>query len=143
MQPLILLAIVGVAAVALGAGSLTNVIQLTVQDFGVGEETINSPVSNANVNFNIGQTTTGGFLYNVVDFCYITADRNLDALSTVFCKLTDAGSNIVAEGNTVLQTAVASGTPITIAVDNLADPNPPFSNNVKNVHDVMVVIQAP
>jgi len=143
MQPLILLAIVGVAAVALSAGSLTNVINLTVQDFGVGEETIETPVSNANVDFNIGQTTTNGFLYNLVDICYITADKDLSVGSTVFCKLTNAASQIVAEGNTVLVTQVASGTPITIDIDNLVNPNPPFSNNVKNVHDVMVVIQAP
>ena len=143
MQPLILLAIVGVAAVALGMGSLTNVINLTVQDFGVGEETIKTPATNADVDFNIGQVNTQGVLFNVVDECTIKASATLGTGSIVFCKLTDANSNIAAEGHKTLGSTVATGVPITVPITNLANPNVPFSNNVKNIHDVMVVIQGP
>ena len=140
MQPLILLAIVGVAAVALGAGSLTNIIDLTVQDFGVGEETIETPVTNANVNFNIGQLAQSGVFYNVVDECTIEASATLGPDSTVFCKLTDADGAIVAEGHVVLTNTVITGDPIVVPITNLAFT---LSNVVQNIHDVMVVIQAP
>lgn len=143
MQPLILLAIVGVAAVALGAGSLTNVINLTVQDFGVGDATINTPATAADVNFHIGQLLTHTVLYNVVDECTIAANDYLATDSTVFCKLTDANGNIAAEGHKVLGAAVSTGVGITVPITNLANPNAPFSNNVQNIHDVMVVIQGP
>lgn len=144
MQPLILLGLVGIAAIALGAGSLTNVINLTVQDFGVGEETIVSPVDSASVDFHIGQKNTNNVLYNVVDECTIVADKDLGAGSLVFCKLTDSTGNIAAEGHkTVTPDTLAAGSPITIPIDQLAITVAPFSNNVKNIHDVMVVVQAP
>ena len=143
MQPILLLAIVGVAAVALSMGSLTNVINLDVQDFGVGEETIETPVTQADVDFNIGQVTTGGFLYNVIDICTITPGQTLDAGSTLFCKLTNIDDQIVAEGHKTVTTQVDAGDPVTIPITQLVLDDPPFSHNVKNIHDVLVVIQGP
>jgi len=140
MQPLILLAIVGVAAVALGMGSLTNIIDLDVQDFGVGEETIDSPVDNADVNFHIGQLSGEGVIYNVVDECSISADEDLGPGSLIFCKLTNSIGGIVAEGHKTLTQTLFDGDTITVPITNFAFWN---SHNVKNIHDVMVVIQAP
>lgn len=143
MQPLILLGLVGVAAVALGAGSLTNVIDLTVQEFGVGDKTIDSPTDSASVDFHIDQVKTNGVFYNVVDLCTIVAADDLGQGSLVFCKLTDSDGDIVAEGHkTVTPGTLTAGDGITIPVTQLADPNQP-SNDVRNIHDVTVVIQAP
>ena len=143
MQPILLLAIVGVAAVALSMGSLTNVINLDVQQFGVGEETIDTPVTQADVDFHIGQVTTGGFLYNVIDICTISPGQTLSADSTLFCKLTNINGQIVAEGHKTVTTAIIPPAGVTIPITQLVDTNAPFSHNVKNIHDVLVVIQGP
>ena len=43
MQPILMLAIVGVAAIALGTGFLNNNIDLWIQQFGVGSGNVETP----------------------------------------------------------------------------------------------------
>lgn len=140
MKPLILLGIVAVAAVALGTGSLTNVINLTVQDFGVGDETIISPVDNADVKFNIAQALGNqGFFKNYIKECIISSDDDLLQGSLIFCKLTDEHDDVIAEGNKLLTNNLSAGNIITIPIN---DPNI-LNSQVQNVHDVLIVIQGP
>ena len=54
MQPLVILALVGVAAVAMGTGFLGNPIDLTmVQLLGVGETDLKSPIEKAATPFGV------------------------------------------------------------------------------------------
>jgi len=140
MKPIIILGIIAVASIALGAGSLTNVINLTVQDFGVGEETIESPVNSADVKFVI-QATIGnsGFFKNYISDCKISSPEQIDAGSRIFCKLTDENSKVIAEGNKLLTTFLPPNVLTVIPID---DPNI-INSQVQNVHDVLVVIQGP
>jgi|SRR3989338_1212594 len=152
MNTLLLVAIVGVAAAALGIGSLGNTIVLDVQDLGVGETDLATPISEADVDFEIarysdlvGDTTE---IHNVISACYIhVADADplvqdnsqIDAGSTVYCKLTDIDGNVVAEGTKLATTDYGKSETITVLIDTSDFPN----NKVQNVHDIIVVVQGP
>ncbi len=145
MKPIILLSIIAVTAVATGSGFLTNGIDLWVQQFGVEEEDITSPVSHAQIDFNIVKTVGNtGFFKNVITDCIVTLSNTVGALtemgvtlnkqSMIQCKLTDASNNIIAEG-VVSMTYFPGGVPITItSSQGFAD--------VQDVHDVKLVVQA-
>jgi len=143
MQPIILLAIVGIAGGAMGVGFLGNTITLDVQQIGVGETDLASPIDQAKIDFTImrasgpvnGVTET----HNVIAKCHITPDKEIAKLSTVFCKLTDIDGNVVAEGKTLLDTHINAGSTLWVDVD----PNDFPANRVQNVHDVTLVVLGP
>jgi len=91
-----MLAIAGVAAIALGTGFLNNDIELWIQDFGVGAGDIETPVDHAIIDFNIVQLEdeTTGFYKNRIDYCLVTLDEpvgtttNPSKLSEITCKIT-------------------------------------------------------
>lgn len=140
MKPIILLGIVALAAIGLGMGSLTNVIELTVQQFGVGDRTIDSPVDSANVKFDIQKVLAdGGFFKNYIKNCYVSSPEQIPADSRIFCKLTGSTGDVIAEGNILLLNTLKTNTPITVPID---DPNV-INSQVQNVHDVLIVIQGP
>ncbi len=148
MKPIILLSIIAVTAVATGSGFLSNGIDLWVQQFGVEEEDITSPVSHAQIDFNIVKTIGNmGFFKNVITDCIVTLDKTvgaitemgvtLDRQSMIQCKLTDSNNNIIAEGQTVA-TVFAGGVQILVPIDD-----PLLSaSDVQNVHDVKLVVKA-
>ncbi len=51
MRPILIFAIAAIAASAIGVGALNNNILLTVQQFGVGSQDIESPIDTANIDF--------------------------------------------------------------------------------------------
>ena len=149
MQPILLVAIVGVAAVALGTGFLNNDIELWIQQFGVGSGDISSPTDHAYVDFTIEQKPNPNINFpntfvNVIDTCIVTPQDNVgDPDSTVkpseiTCKLTDINGNIIAEG-TVSGNFFLGGVPVTVPIT--IDPLN-IVTLVQNVHDVIVVIHA-
>jgi len=116
MQPILLVAIVGIAAVALGTGFLGNEIELWIQQFGVGSGDIQTPTDHVQVDFDIRtipDEPEGTFL-NVAD-CVLTlgetigqpigspvnpADPNgaqVEKDSELTCKFTDENGDIIAE----------------------------------------------
>ena len=120
MQPILILAIVAVAAIGLGTGFLNNDFIVMVQQFGIGQGNIDTPIQKATVDFNIIQQgpDVNGFFKNVIDECIVTLDAtngfdllvgvNNTALdnegaksSELICKLTDMNHNIIAEGKLV------------------------------------------
>jgi len=148
MKPIILLSIIAVTAVATGSGFLTNGIDLWVQQFGVEEEDITSPVSHAQIDFNIVKTVGNqGFFKNVITDCIVTLSNTVGALtemgvtlnkqSMIQCKLTDASNNIIAEGQTVAM-VFPGGVKILVPID---DPLL-LASDVQNVHDVKLVVKA-
>ncbi len=148
MKPIIVLAMVGVASIALGSGFLGNDIDLWVQQFGTGDEVISTPVSHALIDFNIVKTVGNqGFFKNVITECLVTLDSTVGAVtemgastltkSEIQCKLSDSMGNIVAEGNT-FATVFPGGIVISIPIDD-----PLLQNSqVQNVHDVHLVVKA-
>jgi len=140
MKPIILLAVMGIAVTGLGAGFLGNDISLTVQQLGVGDATLVTPVTNADIKFNIAkiQGNQGNFK-NVIADCFITSTQQIDAMSHVFCKLTDDKGNVAAEGKTWLSHTLMAGSILTIPID---DPNF-LASQVQNIHDVVLVVQGP
>src|SRR3990172_3853445 len=141
MQPILIIAILGVTAVALGTGFLNNDIELWIQQFGVGSGDISSPTDHAYVDFTIAQAQdqSTGFFKNYVSECIVTPQDNVgDPDSTVkpseiTCKLTDINGNIIAEG-TVSGNFFLGGVPVPVPVSP--------EQLVQNVHDVIVVIHA-
>jgi len=143
MQPIILLAIVGIAGGAMGVGFLGNDISLDVQLLGVGETNLESPITHADIDFVIarqsgliaGTTET----HNVIAYCKITPMSQIDAGSHVFCKLTDENGFVAAEGITQLQKTVKGGETFKVAISaqDFA------ANKVQNIHDVVLVVQGP
>ena len=142
MKPLIILAIAAVAAGALGTGFLnnTNGINLWIQQFGVGEGDIMSPVTHAFVDFDIQRipTVSGaeGTFDNVIKNCVLKFNDNLGPGAKVFCKLTDWAGDIISEGSTVLVNSLSTNTQVTVPI------GPGGNNNVLQVKDVIIIVQA-
>jgi len=149
MQPIIMLAVVAVAAGALGVGFLGNTIDLTmVQTIGVGMTDLESDVIKANVDFTIEKVNALGnagvpAFKNIISECIVQnydpetmMAVNFVPYSTVICKLTDINNNVVAEGEVMIPTA-----PATMKVTVPIGQPPGLPNNVKNVHDVIIVVR--
>jgi len=144
MQPIILLAIVGIAVGAMSVGFLGNTITLSVQQIGVGDELLDSPISAATIDFVIARASgTDGSdtvqTHNVISKCNIYADKDIAAGSTVYCKLTGANGDVVAEGKTVLANTLFSHNQLMISISE----GDFAANKVQNVHDVVLVVQGP
>jgi len=153
MQPLILLAIVGVAVGAMGMGFLAPGFDMNVQNLGAQEQDLVSPITTANVDFVLFKShgfkpnSNKPILYNVIDQCsfhspnsFGQAGNGFFAGARIICKLTDSQSDVVAEGKVILTSRgyVHSET-IYIPITNLAVNNPP-SNDVQNIFDVKIVV---
>jgi len=147
MQPILVIALIGVAAAATSVGFLNTNIMLTVQNFGVGEETLETPISDANIDFSIGRMVTSDaagrtIFMNIIDACSFHYPEENTAVypglafgsSKVICKLTDMNGNVVAEGTRVGM--IAASQTVQIAITDLAYDG---ANKVMNIHDVTVV----
>ncbi len=147
MQPIIVLALIGVAAAATSVGFLNTNIMLNVQNFGVGEETLETPISDANVDFSIGRMVTSDaagrtIFMNIIDACSFhypvedlaTYPGLASQSAKVICKLTDENGNVVAEGE-ILGPVVSSET-VMISIDTLAYDG---ANKVEVIEDVIIV----
>ena len=153
MQPILVLAIAGIAVAALGSGFLGNVINLEdmVQQFGVGEATIETPLTQAYIDFQIdkinGQVLPPGggeqiqVFKNVITFCIVQSGSQLASGSTIICKLTDENDNVVIEGKKVLSTTLATKVPTKVPIVFTGSGTP--TNLVSNIHDLILVVQGP
>ena len=145
MQPILLVALIGVAAAATGIGFLNTEIVLNVQNLGVGSEDLETPISSANVDLSIGKVelvdaNDVSYFVNVIDACsfHYDADDNenfpgLADGSQVICKLTKDG-NVVAEGS--LEGTFVASTTYMIPITDFAYDG---ANDVKNVNDITIV----
>ena len=150
MQPIIFLAIIAVAAGTLGVGFLTNPIDMTmVQLVGTGMTDLASPVDKVLVDFKIEKIETLGFnnipaFKNIIAECLVQnampgtgAPVLYTKGDTVICKLTDELNNVVAEGRNVVPNEW-----INKVIVKIGQPEG-LPNNVKNVHDVIIVVKGP
>lgn len=139
MQPILLLAIVGIAGGAMSVGFLGNTIDLTVQQLGVGEATLETPIEDARIDFVIARASNSAEMHNVISECDITPGQDIAAMSHIFCKLTDENGNVVAEGATWNDTVLDSHQPFSVVINPSDFP----ANKVQNIHDVLLVVQGP
>ncbi len=139
MQPIILLAIVGLAGGAMSVGFLGNVIDLEVQSLGVGEETLGTAITQADIDFVIKRASNSAEMHNVISECEITPGQDIPAMSHIFCKLTDENGNVVAEGATWNDTFIPADQKFDVVINPSDFPN----NRVQNIHDVTLVVQGP
>jgi len=150
MQPIIFLAIIAVAAGTLGVGFLTNPIDMTmVQLVGTGMTDLQSPVDKVLVDFKIEKVETLGFnnipaFKNIIAECIVANSEPgtsnqifYQKDDTVICKLTDILNNVVAEGRTVVPDDTTE-----FVIVKIGQPAG-LPNNVKNVHDVVIVVKGP
>ncbi len=146
MQPILVIALIGVAAAATSVGFLNTNIMLNVQNFGVGEATLETPISDANVDLSVsrlnGVDLEGRTIFkNIVSACsfhYPEGDSGpglTNPNSKVICKLTDKNGNVVAEGE-IPGPIVASDT-VSIPITDLAYDG---ANSVKTVEDIIIVV---
>ena len=138
-EPIILLAIVGIAGGAMGVGFLGNDISLDVQLLGVGETNLASPIMDATVKFNVEQFPGDLGFKNIIADCIIQSPQEIVQDSKVFCKLTDEHGNVAAEGSRILSSTLPAHTPTVIPID---DPQK-IASQVTNIHDVILVVQGP
>ena len=144
MQPIVWMAIIGVAITGLGMGFLAPGFDLNVQQLGAQEEDLVAPISSASVDFQIsainGQVNGKPVFKNTITACSFHSYQSFGKNGVIICKLSDIDSDIVAEGRLVLTTAGYKGSTTTyIPINNLVDTNPP-SNEVQNIFDVKIVV---
>jgi hypothetical protein len=141
MKALLLIAIVGVAATAMGIGFLNAPpINVVAQDVGIGHDTLKAPITTALVGFHITAIKSGDKFLNQYDACLFKSTHALQTGSTVFCKLTDMASKVVAEGKKVLQGTLAANTVTNIPILTKIGPN---TLDINNIADVTIVVQGP
>lgn len=150
MNGLVLLLVVG-ASLAVGMASLGNNIALNTQELGVGEETIDFPIS-AGLTILIDRTTNPNVQTDYKDLivsCKFTLQLLEDPIpigSTIYCKLLDINGNVIAEGKITLDNSngpLSPGDSIVIPITDVFGPPPINANNIENVYDIVFVVQGP
>ena len=137
MRPIILFVFAAIAASAIGAASLTNVIDLNVQQFGVGSEDIVSPIDSASVDFEIEAIQGENELKNMITACSFHSEDSIEVgPATIICKLTDENSKVIAEGRLTVPAYAASDRLLVPITQTAYD----GANLVNNVHDVTLVV---
>lgn len=135
------------AALALGIGYLGNEVDLEgmVQDFGVGEGTIEPLTETANIKAKIIRTGQGLNFKDLIIECQFLTPDTIAKGSMIFCKILDGRedattiANIIAEGMKTTGTVPPNIT-VTIPITFLAFTN---ANNVDFSHDMIAIIKGP
>ena len=157
MQPLIMITLLGVAAAALGTGFLSTNFDLTVQQLGVQEADLTSPVKTVAVDLELFKTKVGPHIdlggiggtapqthfHNIIKDCSFHSFTTLNPGTTIICKLTDDDNDVIAEGKVILtttETFSGSSSGFLIPIQQTVFH---FSNDVQEVHDVKIVILGP
>ena len=149
MQPLIILALIGVAAVAMSTGFLSTQFAITVQNLGVAETNLVSPINTATIDLTLSKVKLGpdanannSHFHNLIQACSFHSPTTLLTGATIICKLTDDDDDVIAEGKIVLTTVGYAGSSpgLNIPIQQTAFPN---ANSVQEVHDVKIVVLDP
>lgn len=136
-------AIIGAAA-AMSIGYLSNDISVSSQSFGVGDDTMESPITDASLTIRIVRTfgiISADYKDLLTECVFRSTTEDLAPNTRLICKLLDAvDGDIIAEGSKIVTTNIPNNTPVTIPIHNLAFTN---ANNAENVHDILIIVQGP
>ena len=144
MHLLVFVAIFGVVGI-LGVGYLGNDVNLWIQQFGVGEGDIESPVINTELTLLITRVNNANGFDDFITQCnFVSVDVDLLAGTKLYCKLFDGtdinSSFILASGFIELTNTVLAGDIIEIPINTFLFAG---SNNVDFVQNTIVEIQNP
>ena len=149
MQPIIIIAIVGVAAVTLSTGALMPQIGwFNLQGVSVNERDFSAPLSHVNVDIDVTKisrliTDASGnrhtAFFNLISECsFHTPDPGgLGPGSTVICKLTDFQQNVVAEGRADFLNGLSKSERTVINIDQTAFD---LANEIQNINDIKLIV---
>jgi len=142
MKPIIVLIAIAIAGAGLGVGFLNAPsISVTAQDVGVGHTSLTAPIDTAYVGFHITAIAGNqGFFKNQYDKCVFKPNELLPSGSTIFCKLTDMNSKVVAEGKKILLVNLPALSKTMIPIQTKVSTT---TLNVNNIADVTIVVQGP
>lgn len=144
-----MLGIIGAAIVGLGTGFANNTFTLNLQNLGVSEQDLESPIKTANVDLELkkiledpdGVKDSGDeFFKNVISECSFHTPDGLLIGSTIICKLTDEENKAIAEGRLDLTTNLPNSATVFIPISQEAFP---LASDVQKVHDVKIVVRGP
>ena len=165
MKQLLLFAIIGTGIVGMTMGFASNTIDLNVQQLGVGEEFIGTPITQANVDFQLEKVERTGdpaterddFFVNLITGCSFSTAEPITGPARVICKLTDNRNDVRNADGTVTQHFGAviaegfldmpTGYPDTQLCPNGRCVIPILqtafddSNDVQNIHDVKIIVK--
>ncbi|HLC24334.1 MAG TPA: hypothetical protein VJJ25_01740 [Nitrosopumilaceae archaeon] len=161
MQPIIMLGIVGVAAIAMSMGFLMPEIPVfNLQGVAINERSFSTPITTANVDIEISKvstqtlrsgegllsnnligttTITKTVFMNLIKECsFHTPSEGLGTGSTVICKLSDANGDIIAEGKLELPNGLSPSDVTFIPIEQTAYR---WANEVQNIDDIKIIVQ--
>ena len=148
LQRIIVLAIVVVIISLMGTGVLAepwNEFDLFVQDFGWGEETLVSTVSNPNVEIRLIQVPNPpSDPINLISACIFHSAEDIPAgnglaQGSAICKLLDDQGLAIAEGRIFFKSYTASDD-LQVFISQMVFPG---SNNNELIFDIKLIIQKP
>ena len=130
-----------VAVVAMSIGYLGNEFALNAQEIGVGEKTIESPVSSIAVSVVVSIVDDEDDIKDSITECIFRSTAEpVPKDSMIFCKLLDKDDSVIAEGSKIVDPTLAASTPLTIPIDIL---NFAKANEIDNIVDIFVVVKGP
>ena len=135
----------------MSVGFAQNTVPLNLQDLGVGEELLTSPISGSTVDFKVEKVVVGfggsrPIFKNLITKCLFKSGEDIPGPATIICKLLDGRNGagkfgaVIAEGRLVLPSGYTHGTITEIPITQKAFP---FANEVVNIKGVKVIIQGP
>jgi len=149
MQPIILIAIVGVAAVTLSTGFLMPSIGwFNLQGVSVNERDFSAPLDHANVDIEVSKISrvitdsegnTHNAFFNIINECsFHTPDPGgLGPGATIICKLTDDQHDVVAEGRIDLPNGLDKSERTVIPIMQTAFD---LANEIQNINDIKLIV---
>lgn len=125
---LVLLSTLGFLLV--NAALAVPVINLNVQNIGEGSAPVTSPVDNANVKFLLNNTNP-----DYITGAEVSFDKDVTTGSTIYVKLYDNSSNLLAVGSYVTNSFLTAGSSISLTFPNQVQ--------ISQVENVAVIVQGP
>ena len=126
----VLVILSALAFLLVNAALAVPVINLNVQNIGEGSAPVTSPVDNGNIKFLLNSTNP-----DYISGVEVSFDKDVSAGSTIYVKLYDNSSNLLAVGSYTINSILTAETYITLQF--------PTQVQISQVENVAVVVQGP
>ena len=126
----VLVILSALAFLLVNAALAVPVINLNVQNIGEGSAPVTSPVDNGNIKFLLNSTNP-----DYITGVEVSFDKDISAGSTIYVKLYDNSSNLLAVGSYTSPSFLQSNTYVQVNFQNQVQ--------ISQVENVAVVVQGP
>ena len=126
----VLVILSALAFLLVNAALAVPVINLNVQNIGEGSAPVTSPVDNGNIKFLLNSTNP-----DYITGVEVSFDKDVSAGSTIYVKLYDNSSNLLAVGSYTINSILTAESYITLQF--------PAQVQISQVENVAVVVQGP